>query len=115
MQSVVSVHPHACVVSLTGELDAHTATTLRALLATQLLTGPGNLVLDLSGLTFIDSAGLATLIAADKGVRRAGRHLVLAAPGAAVRKVLHLTGIDAVLTTSASVDEAFVLLTPGPT
>lgn len=112
MQSAVSQHPHAAVVTLSGELDAHTAARLRTLLAEQLLAGPGNLVLDMSGLSFIDSAGLASLIAADKGTRRAGMRLVLAAPQPPVRKVLALTGIDAVLSTADSVDAALALLAP---
>ena len=112
MQSTVSQHPHAAVVVLSGELDAHTATQLRALLAEQLLAGPGNLVVDLSELSFIDSAGLATLIAADKGTRRAGMKLVLAAPAPSVRQVLTITGIDAVLATADTVDEALSLLAP---
>ncbi|MBC7375098.1 MAG: STAS domain-containing protein [Frankiales bacterium] len=112
MDSAVSHHPYAAVVALSGELDAHTAAQLRTLLAEQLLAGPGNLVLDLSALSFIDSAGLATLIAADKGTRRAGMKLVLAAPAPAVRKVLKITGIDGVLATKDTVDEALALLAP---
>ena len=112
MRADVSQRQHAAVVALSGELDAHTAGRLRSLLAEQLLAGPGNLVIDLSGLSFIDSAGLAVLIAADKGMRRAGTKLVLAAPRAPVDKVLRLTGLTAVLTTAPTVDEALSLLVP---
>ncbi|MCW2614739.1 MAG: hypothetical protein JWN08_1733 [Frankiales bacterium] len=114
MRSVVSQHQHAVVIGLSGELDAHTTGRLRSLLAEQLLAGPGNLVLDLAQLSFIDSAGLAALISADKGTRRAGMRLVLAAPGSSVRKVLGLTGIDAVLTIVDSVEQALDLLAPPP-
>lgn len=112
MQSDVTQHPNAVVITLTGELDAHTAPKLRTLLAEQLLAGPGNLVLDLAGLSFVDSAGLAALISADKGTRRAGMRLVLASPRPPVRKVLTLTGLDAVLSTVESVDVALELLAP---
>lgn len=112
MESAVSQHPYAAVVALSGELDAHTATQLRTLLAEQLLAGPGNLILDLSALSFIDSAGLATLIAADKGTRRAGMKLVLAASAPSVRKVLKITGVDGVLATADTVDAALTLLAP---
>jgi len=112
MEAVLSQHPYAAVVALSGELDADTAARLRALLAEQLLAGPGNLVIDMSGLTFIDSAGLAVLVAADKGMRRAGSRMVLAAPRAPVSKVLRLTGLTAVLTTATTVDEALGLLAP---
>lgn len=108
----MSLHPYAAVVALTGELDADTASHFRSLIAEHLLAGPGNLVLDLSGLTFIDSAGLAAIVATDKGVRRAGTRLVLAAPGRNVRNVLHLTGLDAVLTTVDGLPEALALLEP---
>ena len=111
----VAQHPHAVVVSLTGELDGHHAGRLRTLLAEQLLGGPGSLVLDLTGLSFIDSSGLAALIATDKGTRRAGTALVLAAPQPAVRKVLSLTGIDAVLSTTDTVEAALALLDPART
>ena len=94
VESLLSQHPNAAVVALSGELDAHTVGRLRALLAEQLLAGPGNLVIDLSGLTFIDSAGLAVLIATDKGLRRAGTRMVLSGPRAPVSKVLSLTGLD---------------------
>ena len=106
----MSLHPCAVVVTLTGELDADTARHLRGLVAEHLLAGPGNLVLDLSGLSFVDSAGLAAMISADKGVRRAGMRLVLAAPRAPVRKIMRLTGIDAVLTTADTVSDALMLL-----
>lgn len=105
----MSLHPYAAVVALTGELDADTASHSRSLVGEHLLAGPGNLVLDLSGLTFIDSAGLAAIVATDEGVRRAGTRLVLAAPG---RNVLHLTGLDAVLTTVDGLPEALALLEP---
>ena len=113
MKAAVTQHRYATVVTLSGGLDAHTAGRLRSLLARQLLAGPGNLVIDLSGLSFIDSAGLAVLIAADKGMRRAGTQLVLAAPQAPVDKVLRLTGLTAVLTTAPTVEEALGLLVPG--
>ena len=106
----VAEHDRASVVRLTGELDAHQAPALRSLLAEQVLTGPGNLVLDLSGLTFIDSSGLAALIAAHKGTQAAGTSFVLAGPGAAVTKVLALTGLRTVLATAPSVEEALASL-----
>ena len=101
---------HAKVVVLSGELDADTAGGLRTLLAEQLLDGPSDLVIDLSDLGFIDSAGLGTLIAASKGAHRAGVELVLAGPVPAVKRVMRLTGIDVVLASKDSVDDALAHL-----
>ena len=100
----------ACLVRLAGELDADAAPGLRSLLAEQVLVGSGSVVLDLSELAFIDSAGLAALIAAHKGTRAAGTSFVLAGPSPAVVKVLAVTGLDAVLTTAPTVEDALALL-----
>jgi len=109
----VQQHERACVVRLAGELDAEQAPGLRSLLADRVLSGPGHLVLELSGLTFIDSSGLATLIAVHKGTRAAGTSLVLARPSDAVTKVLALTGLRTVLATAPSVEDALAAL-PDP-
>lgn len=102
----------ASVVRLHGELDANQAPGLRNLLAERVLTGPGHLVVDVSRLTFIDSSGLATLIAVHKGTQAAGTSLVLACPSPAVTKVLTLTGLRAVLATAPSVEQALAGLFP---
>lgn len=105
--------PAACVVRIAGELDASDAPRVRALLAEQVLSGTGSLVLDLSALSFIDSAGLAAIIAAHKGTRSAGTRLVLAGPSEAVRKVLAVTGLASVLTVADSVEAALAEVDPG--
>ena len=109
----VERHAQASVVRLAGELDASQAPALRTLLAEHVLTGPGHLVVDVSGLTFVDSSGLATLIAVHKGTRAAGTSFVLAAPSAVVTKVLALTGLQSVLATAPSVEEALAAV-PAP-
>lgn len=114
MRTAVTQHPQAAVVTLSGELDADTASRLRTFLAEQLLNGASNLVLDLTELSFIDSAGLAALISASKGARRAGVELILAGPVPAVRKVMRLTGIDVILPTVDSVEMALTRLASPP-
>lgn len=106
LRAELQTSDRASVVRLIGELDADDAPTVRALLAEQVLRGPGSLVVDLSRLTFIDSAGLAALVAAHKGTRSAGTSLVLAAPTPAVVKVLAITGLSAVLMTAPTVEHA---------
>ena len=110
MRTVVTQHPQATVITLSGELDADTAGRLRTLLAEQLRAGASPVVLDLCELSFIDSAGLAALISASKGARRAGVELVLTGPVPAVRKVMKLTGVDVLLTTVGTVDQALARL-----
>ena len=98
------------VVRLVGELDADDAPAVRALLLQHATSGRG-LVVELSELAFVDSAGLAALVAAHKAARAAGRTVLLAAPSPTVQKVLSITGLHALLTTACSVPAALVLLT----
>jgi anti-sigma B factor antagonist len=80
------------VLALRGELDLHSAGVLLA--ATTAVAAGSRLVLDLSRLVFVDSAGLRALMNLDLRSRAEGFELVLAAPGPAVLRVLRLTGFD---------------------
>jgi ABC-type transporter Mla MlaB component len=51
-----------CLITVSGELDYHTGPRLRACLDEAPLTSGAALVLDLSGLTYCDSIGLAVLV-----------------------------------------------------
>ena len=53
-----------------------------------------NLVVDLSGVYFMDSTGLAVLAVAHKRLQQAGGGLVLAGPTPAVRRSIDITGLD---------------------
>jgi anti-sigma B factor antagonist len=78
-------------ISLHGELDAATADDLQVVLdaATQ---GAGDVVLELTGLTFMDSSGLHALLRAAEQLEGRGR-LVLHHPTGPVRRVLDISGI----------------------
>ena len=77
--------------ALAGELDAHTAPELEATLAT---TDRGaSIRLDLSAVTFLDSSGLRTLVAAHAAREEQGGELVLLSPSPSVVKLLDITGL----------------------
>ena len=56
--------------------------------------GPGHVVLDLRGLTFLDSTGLRSLIAADARGREQGRRVTLVQGPAVVQRVFEITGLE---------------------
>ncbi len=68
------------IVQPRGELDLATVETLRAALDGH--QEPGRLVLDLRGLSFIDSTGLHLLVALHQRAQRDGFQLTLVAPAA---------------------------------
>jgi anti-anti-sigma factor len=65
-----------------------------------------DMIVDLAGLEFIDSSGLAALARVRERARHAGGDLLLAAPQQQVLRVLTLTRLIDVFSVHASVDEA---------
>ena len=87
------------VMSVHGEIDLYTVPRLQRELAGVLADGsPVRLVVDLSGVDFCDSTGVNVLLAAHKQAKDAGGDMELAAPRRAVRKILQVTGLEAVFT-----------------
>ncbi len=82
----------ADVVAASGSLDAITATELTDFLLTKIGEGHTCLVLDLSKVDFMSSAGLRCLIVVLKESRRRGGDLRLAAVQQGVEKVLTMSG-----------------------
>lgn len=91
----VRIEPSEAVltVQLEGELDAYSAGDLHNALR-EVEAGCTNLVIDLSGLTFLDCAGLHQIVEADRRVRERGGRLVLTNVSNAVRRVFKLTRLD---------------------
>jgi anti-sigma B factor antagonist len=81
-------------VSLKGELDISSAPRLEDDLSRIEADEPATIVLDLSGLDFMDSTGLRLLIGADSRAREAGRRLVLIQGNEMVQRVLRVTRLD---------------------
>jgi anti-sigma B factor antagonist len=80
----------SAVVALRGELDVAGAATVAAQLTAASARGQV-LIVDLAGLDFIDSSGIAALARARAHARRAGGDLLLAAPQRQVLRVLAIT------------------------
>jgi anti-sigma B factor antagonist len=83
------------VVRLDGELDFETAPQVEDCLRTH---QGDDVVVDLEGLTFMDSMGISLLLNAFRRSRQAGHTFVLRGPTAPVTRVLEITGVDQVLT-----------------
>ncbi|MFG2983855.1 STAS domain-containing protein [Streptomyces sp. NPDC048258] len=89
----VDVGPDVITVRPTGAMDIEHAEELRAALLTAFTHagGPTDIVVDLSGLTFCDSAGLNALLRGRMIAGESGRTLRLAAPTRQIRRLLELT------------------------
>lgn len=83
---------------LDGDLDVHSAPLVQQAVAAAVREGTGDVVLDLRGVSFVDSSGLGVLIACHKRAGRESRQLVLRAPSHRVARLLAVTTLDRVLT-----------------
>jgi anti-sigma B factor antagonist len=91
----VQRHGNVAIVEPRGELDVATAQTLHAIL--EEIKSAGRLVLDLRGLSFIDSSGLHLLVALHQRAQRDGFQLALIAPTPPVDRAIHVSGLGKTL------------------
>ncbi len=87
-----------------GELDAFTVSQFRQALA-ELASKP-RLIIDMSGVPFVDSAGLGALIGGIRRARELGGDVVVACNRPSLIRTLRTTGFDRIVTMTETVDEA---------
>jgi anti-sigma B factor antagonist len=104
--------PHAgtAVLVVHGDSDLHTAPELKERLRMVVDDGATNVVLDLSGVTFIDSTSLGVLLGSMRRIRELDGQLRLVAPGPEVRRIFELTLLDRVFPLDESRGDALAAL-----
>ncbi len=102
----VSGHGGYAVVTLCGELDLADAPAVASnLIAAVAAFGP-SVIVDLTGLEFIDCCGLGVLVRVLKWTRESGGDMHLVGPRLRVRRVLEMAGLIGVFSVYPSVEEA---------
>jgi anti-sigma B factor antagonist len=94
------------VLTVTGEIDLATAPDLRERLMVQEADRVETIVVDLTGVSFIDSTALGVLVGAYRRQEDAGGTLKLVVTEPRILKVLEITDLTSVFPVFASVDEA---------
>jgi anti-sigma B factor antagonist len=89
--------PYATVVAAAGELDLLTAPAFSAKINELVCRQPSDIVVDLSEVQFMDSAGLQILLSAERRVTRRARRLTVICPAGPVRRVIELARLTDVL------------------
>jgi len=106
MQIEFNTHDTGYIVAIQGSVDALTSPQLTETLNREIQNGHHFLIVDLSQVEFMSSAGLRAILGALKGSRQNGGDLRLAAAQPAVEKVLQISGFTSILKTYPSVEEA---------
>ena len=101
------------VVAAGGELDLHTAELLRNKLADVLELGGRRILVDLTGVSFMDSTAMSVLVSAAKALRSSSGQLVIVADDPRVTRVIEITGLARFLRIESSLPEAVQQLVNG--
>ena len=94
------------ILGLKGRLDANTVKGLEDKLLALTEGGENRLVIDLSQLDYIGSAGLRVLLVTAKSSAKASGKLVLASLRDPVRDIFDMSGFSSIFTIHSSLDEA---------
>ena len=86
------------VVTVSGRVDSNTSPDLEAALEERMAEGRYNLVVDLSDVNYLSSAGLRTLVSALRTCKKKGGDVRIASPSERVFEVMALAGLDSLFT-----------------
>jgi anti-anti-sigma factor len=103
------------MASLEGEIDIANASELRDALFAALSNQPAGLIVDLSGVTYLDSRGVHALLELAERMKVRHQQLRLVVPDAApIKRVLQLTHLDQIVPLDATVEEAVARIRSEP-
>ena len=103
------------VARIRGDLDLSNLYSVHTALLEVLPNEAIGLVVDLAGVTFLDSSGVEALFRLQTSLAvRQQRFAVAIPPGATIRRALELSGVQGEMTLCGSVDEALDVLRAGP-
>lgn len=104
----------AVVLTVSGEVDMLSAPQLDAAIHTALAAAPAALIVDLSKVDFLASAGMTVLVTAQAEVAPPTRFAVVA-NGPATSRPIKLMGLDSIVTVYATLDSALSRIADGQT
>lgn len=105
--TVAEIGSRIALVSLSGELDLYVERELRDALEAAELLGAPTVVVDLSGVSFMDSTVCGILVGEARRRRADQGELVLVSNGSRTSRVLKVAGIDQVVAVHPTLHAAF--------
>jgi anti-sigma B factor antagonist len=97
---------NVAMISVTGFLDAHTFEELEEAITELFSTGQYRIIVDLSGVDYISSAGAGVFIGALSESQENGGNIVLMNPTANVKEVFDLLGLSQIFSIVADLSKA---------
>lgn len=94
------------VLDLVGEIDVYTAPQFKEAVNSMLAAGHKHLIINMAGVTYMDSSGFGALLSATKRLRPQGGTVNLVQCNSAIDRILRITRLNTVFATFDSVDAA---------
>lgn len=101
-----SALPDGTLLTVAGDVDLARSPVLRAAIAAASAARPKRLVVDLAGVSYMDSSGVATLVEALQIARRNGTSLIISGLQPKVRSILEIARLTTIFRIVDSVDDA---------
>ena len=101
----------ALVLQVTGRVDGETAPQLERGFRQWIADADRNLILDLSGLDYISSAGLSTVLGAGKTIDRQGGRLLISGLSDRLKRIFVFSGLDSLFPMFATTEAALASCT----
>jgi anti-sigma B factor antagonist len=98
------------ILVVSGEVDVYSAPALKDRISELIESGNATLIVDLSGVAFLDSTGLGALVEARAATTEAGGSLPLVCNQERILKLFTITGLDGVFSIHSKISEAVAAL-----
>ncbi len=96
----------ATILYLSGEIDLRTSPQLRGTFLELIDEKPNRIILDLSGVSYVDSSGVGTIVELKRRTMRYKSEVVLVGLQTRVRSLFEITRLDKFFTITNTIDEA---------
>ena len=106
MRTKLNMFDSAAVLTVSGRIDANSAPAFEDILLAAVDEKTGPIIVDMSEVDYVSSAGLNVTLLAAKSLAKTSRQLVVAGVNDDVADVMRLTGVDKLIVLSASLDAA---------
>jgi anti-sigma B factor antagonist len=110
--TVASLSSELALVSVSGELDLYTSERLQKAIREAASVGADTVLVDLSGVGFVDSTALGVIVQETKRLEGRGVALALVTDDPRTLRVLEVTGLDRVMRRHATLHDALAFCFP---
>lgn len=97
LRITTSVEDQSDILCVVGEIDMASAPELQRACLALVDGGAKRVVIDMSGVSFIDSTGLGVIVSLQKRLQSQGGEAVIRNPSSVLRRLIRLTNLDRVV------------------